>query len=291
MDIAILFRDALQSVYGPLDWLPMPDGEIHRFHVPGDKQGTINGWYTLFADGIASGAFGSWKVGGTSTWCSREPADAREVEQLRERVDHARALRAAEQVRRHQTAAGQANRWWRDGRRADPEHPYLIRKGVRSYALRQRGDDLLVPLYLDGCLVNLQRIAPDGSKRFLYGGRVNGVYSPLGIVSADSQLIVCEGWATAATLHQSGYSVAAAMNAGNLRPAAVRLRARYPETPFLIAGDDDRSTEGNPGRAAANVAAAAVGGDVAFPEWPEGAPAELTDFNDLANWSRSHDRA
>ncbi|MNT78696.1 DNA primase TraC [compost metagenome] len=78
------------------------------------------------------------------------------------------------------------------------------------------------------------------------------------------------------------------MNSGNLKPVALALRTRYPEQPILIAGDDDRETDGNPGRAAANAAAALVGGQVAFPEWPEDAPADLTDFNDLANWKRAH---
>ena len=81
MDGVNHFRDALQMVYGPLDWLPEPDGGIHRFHVPGDKADTLNGWYVLYLDGIASGAFGSWKAGSAHTWCSREPLDAREAEQ------------------------------------------------------------------------------------------------------------------------------------------------------------------------------------------------------------------
>ena len=89
-DPVILFCDVLQATYGPLDWLPLDDGDIHRFHVPGDKPGTFNGWYCLFADGIASGAFGSWKTGGTSTWCSREPVDAHEAEQVRQRIEEAR---------------------------------------------------------------------------------------------------------------------------------------------------------------------------------------------------------
>ncbi|SEI82293.1 putative DNA primase/helicase, partial [Azotobacter beijerinckii] len=43
-DAVILFRDALQAVFGPLDWMPDPDGQIHRFHVPGDRSGSRNGW-------------------------------------------------------------------------------------------------------------------------------------------------------------------------------------------------------------------------------------------------------
>jgi putative DNA primase/helicase len=292
IDATILFRDALQAVHGPLDWLPVPDGTIHRFRVPYDKSGTLNGWYVLYLDGIASGAFGSWKSGGASTWCSREPVDALEAAQIRERVDQARRQREAEQHRRQQQTAEKANHCWRNARRAAPDHPYLTAKGVRSHGLRQRGADLLIPLYLDGRLVNLQRIAPNGAKRFLPGGRVKGTYSPLGIIEPGSVLCICEGWATAASLHQhGGYVVAAAMNAGNLIPAAMGLRSRYPGQPIVIAGDDDRLTDGNPGRTAANAAAAAVGGQVAFPEWPEGAPNHLTDFNDLANWKLANVQA
>lgn len=290
-DATILFRDALQSAYGPLDWLPSDDGDIHRFHVPGDKPGTLNGWYCLFADGIASGAFGSWKTGGTSTWCSREPVDAREAEQVRQRIEQARRQREAEQQQRQSKAADLAQRWWRDARRANPEHPYLVTKQVRSYALRQRGDDLLVPLYAGGVLVNLQRIAPDGDKRFLYGGRIKGTYSPLGRVTPGKPLCICEGWATGATLHESGYTVACAMNAGNLKAVATALRGRYPDMEILIAGDDDRNTDGNPGRAAANAAALACLGLVTFPEWPVDSPPSLTDFNDLANWRRANGQA
>lgn len=287
-DATILFRDALQSVYGLIDWLPVHDGAIHRFRVPDDKAGTLNGWYVLYLDGIASGAFGSWKEGGSRTWCSREPADAREAEQVRQRIDQARRQREAEQHQRQLNAANLSQRWWRDARRADPGHAYLIAKGVRSHGLRQRHDELLVPLYAGGVLVNLQRIAPDGSKRFLAGGRVKGCYSPMGRITPDKPLCICEGWATGATLHQGGYTVACAMNAGNLKPVALALRAEYHAAEIIIAGDDDRRTEGNPGRTAAHAAAVAAGGLVTFPEWPAGAPDTLSDFNDLYRWEADH---
>ena len=290
-DATIQFRDALQSVYGPLDWLPVPDGAIHRFRAPDDKPGSLNCWYVLHLDRIASGAFGSWKTGGTSTWCSREPMDHREAEQVSQRIEQARRQREAEQQRRQLKAANLAQRWWRDARRADPDHPYLIAKSVRSYSLRQRRDELLVPLYSGGVLVNLQRITPDGSKRFLFGGRIKGAYSPLGRITPGKPLCICEGWATGATLHESGYTVACAMNAGNLKPVALALRAEYHSVEIIIASDDDRTTPGNPGRTAANAAAAACGGLVTFPEWPADAPLTLTDFNDLAAWNRHHAHA
>ncbi len=285
MDGVIAFRDVMQNTFGLLDWLPIADGSIQRFHVPGDKTGTFNGWYVLYLDGIASGAFGSWKTGSAHTWCSREPVDAREAEQVRQRIEQARRQRQAEQHQRQQSAAEYANRLWRDARRADPQHPYLTRKGLRTHGLRQRGDALLVPLVRNGVLANLQRIYLDGSKRFLSGGIVTGCYSPLGVITPGAPLYVCEGWATGATIHaDTGAAVACAMNAGNLRPAALALREKHPHASLIIAGDDDRQTEGNPGRMAANAAAVAVGGLVVFPLWPQDAPADLTDFNDLANW-------
>lgn len=61
---SLLFLDELQSVYGPLHFRPVPDGNIHRFHVPSDKPGSLNGWYLLFVEPIAKGCFGSPKAGG-----------------------------------------------------------------------------------------------------------------------------------------------------------------------------------------------------------------------------------
>ncbi|KAB0773152.1 toprim domain-containing protein [Pseudomonas aeruginosa] len=288
--VELAFREALQDVFGKLDWLPEADDSIHRFHVPGDRPCTENGWYILHADGIPSGAFGSWKAGGTLTWSSRRPANPLEAQLIAQRTKQARLLRDAKQHQRQQLAVELAARWWRDARRVDPDHPYLTAKQVHPYGLRQRGADLLVPLYSAGVLVNLQRISPDGGKRFLPGGQVKGAYSPLGGITPGHQLYVCEGWATAATLHQhSGCAVAAAMNAGNLKPVAQALRAKYGELiKLVIAGDDDRQTKGNPGRTAAMAAALAAGALVTLPAWPADAPPHLTDFNDLANWKASH---
>ncbi|MFC0712252.1 toprim domain-containing protein [Azorhizophilus paspali] len=289
LDCVTAFRDALQAVYGPLDWLPEPDGQLHRFHVPGDRAGSRNGWYVLFPDGLAAGAFGSWKVGEAHHWSSRTPADPQEAEQVRQRIEQARRQREAEQHRRQQDAAIRAWHLWRAATPADPEHPYLSRKRVKPHALRQRGDVLLVPLYRDGALVNLQRIHPDGDKRFLPGGLVKGCYSPIGPRAPGQKLYLCEGWATGATIHEhNGAAVACAMNADNLYPAGVRLRRAYPDDVLVVAGDDDRQTEGNPGRTKANQAAALLGCGVVFPPWPADAPLSLSDFNDLRLWLEAH---
>lgn len=289
MECVSQYRDALQAHYGPLDWLPIADGIIHRFRVPGDKPGTLNGAYQLFPDGIASGWFGTWKnAGNWHTWSSRKPADHLEAQLIRQRNEQAKRQREVEQHQRQQAAAEYANRLWRTARRADPDHPYLVAKGCRPHGLRQHRDALLAPLYYAGQLVNLQRIYPDGGKRFLSGGMIKGCCSTLGTIVAGQPLYACEGWATGATIHEeTGHPVACAMNAGNLLPAGLQLSRRHPEAVLIMAGDDDRMTESNPGRSYATKAAATLGCGLVMPEWPTDAPASLTDFNDLRQWRES----
>lgn len=285
MDCVIQFLNVLQAVFGPLYWLPIADGKIHRFHVPGDKQRTENGWYLMFPDGIPYGVFGSWRAGGSHTWTSRQPANQHEANQIGLHIKQARRQREAEQHLRQQAAAEYARRLWHEARRADPEHPYLLAKRVSPYNLRQRGDVLLVPLFRDGMLMNLQRIYPDGSKRFPSGGMVKGCYSLIGTVTPGQLLYICEGWATGATIHaDTEAAVACAMNVGNLLEVGQRLKRQHPEVAMIVAGDDDRKTEGNPGRTAANKVAAALGTGVVMPPWSGDEPLDLSDFNDLANW-------
>jgi len=196
--------------------------------------------------------------------------------------------RSEERLKQERLAAvRQANHLWKMAKRADRLHPYLIDKQVSPLKLRQlsRGR-LLVPLCIEGRLINLQIIDCQGEKRFLKSGQVTGCYSPIGTIREGCCLYVCEGWATGATLHMhTGNPVVCAMNAGNLKAVATAMRARYGSSlELVIAGDDDRQTKNNPGRWAANRAAIATEALVVFPEWPANSPDSLSDFNDLHLW-------
>ncbi len=107
-------------------------------------------------------------------------------------------------------------------------------------------------------------------------------------MNAFSRLVICEGWATGATLHEvMGDFVLCAMNAGNLAKVAQGARKHFPEAKIIIAADNDRFTPGNPGLAKAIEAARLVQATLIVPEFPEGA--EGTDFNDLSKlgWGRA----
>lgn len=233
--------------------------------------------------------------GRQSTGDSRDDGQRRQTAAARLEAEQ-RTTREAEQKRHKQQAAADfARRLWQASAAANPSHGYLAAKRLHSCNLREHRGELLVPLLNTASeLVNLQRIGADGSKRFLFGGQVLGAFHLLGQVEPGRRLFVCEGWATGATLfeyYEGADAVACAMNAGNLRPVAQGLRAKYGGLiDLVIAGDDDRLSDGNPGRTAADSAALSVGAMVVFPEWPAGAPLELSDFNDLHCWDADHDR-
>lgn len=233
--------------------------------------------------------------GAPARTCEAAEAQRQRLRKARAEAEQRAAREAADKRSRQQAAADFAQRLWHHSPAANPAHAYLAAKRLQPHGLREHRGELLVPLFdAAGALVNLQRIGADGGKRFLFGGQVLGVFHLLGQVEPGRRLLVCEGWATGATLfehYEGADAVACAMNAGNLRPVAQALRAQHgPALALVIAGDDDRQSEGNPGRIAAEAAALAVGAMVMFPEWPPAAPLALSDFNDLHCWEAGHDR-
>jgi len=245
-------------------------GNLVRFRCEGDKKGRLNGWAILHLDGRPAGAFGNhrlntgtlkWKASGDRPALSSEERKAltREWNEARERRD--------EERRRTQADAGmQAQRIWRTSPPANPDHAYLVKKGMEPIGIRQSGDWLLIPMRdATGSLWNLQRIGPDGAKRFLKNGRTTGLYWPIGAFTGT--ICIAEGAATAAAIHRAtGHATAAAFSAANLEAVAMALRGKYAEVELIICGDDDDHLDRNVGLDAARKAALAAGGRLAIPK-------------------------
>jgi len=264
------------------------DGTLRRYRVDGDKRGSLNGWYCLHLDGRPAGVFGNWKTGQSEKWAADgEPMTDAERAKFAAVVSAARAKADVERRAAQESAATAARSRWANAAPANEHHPYLAAKGVRAHGLRQDGPSLLVPLIdVQGQFWSLQTISTDGEKRFLSGGRVAGTFSPLGNWQTPGRLLICEGWATGATLlEETGSPVLCAMNAGNLLAVAKAARAAWPPVEIVICADDDRNTRGNPGLTKAREAAIEVGAQLAVPQFPEGVAG--TDFNDMRNLRRA----
>ena len=263
------------------------DGRLHRYDVAGDRRGRQNGWFVLHDTILPFGAFGSWKTGVTQGWSGGdvEALPPEQRERQRRQMAEIAAQRAAEERRRQAQARERAERLWA---RANPtvsdQHPYLRNKQVSALGLRQLRDLLLVPVRDgDGTLRSLEFLNPEGGKKFLKGGAVTEGRHWLGDPRGARTLLICEGYATGASLHQAcGLPVAVAFSRGNVFPVAKDLHRRFPDVALVIAGDDDRYTPGNPGRRDAEEAARWVAGTAIFPDFTGLETArQPTDFNDV----------
>ena len=173
-------------------------------------------------------------------------------------------------------AATRAKRLWTAARPAPEDHPYLVAKRAKPLALRMdAGRRLIVPLQdVDGNLHSLEFIASDGAKRYLAGGAKKGHFAVLGaepgpLPEPTGPLLICEGWATGASLHlATGHTVIAAMDAGNLLPVAQALHARLPGADYIVVADNDDKPDRdtNPGLVAARKTVLAIDARLAVPE-------------------------
>jgi len=260
----------------------IPDGKIHRFHVDSDKPGSQSGWYVFYGNnGLSAGCYGSWRMGETFKWCGKEEKTLTEAEraELGERIAEAKAARNEEQKRLHGEARKKALWIWEHSKPVE-NYPYLIAKGVKSYGLRQHKDSIVIPIRdTDGAIHSLQFINSKGNKKFLPGGAIRGRFTS--IDGDGDTLLVCEGYATGASLHETtGYPIACALNCWNLKQVCEALHKKAPDTRFVICSDDDYRTDSNPGVTKALEAAEAVGAAVIVPEFKDQAH-RGSDFNDL----------
>lgn len=248
------------------------DGQIHRFSAPDDKHGSKNCWYVSFGSG---GKFGSWKLGFSETW--HDGSNNTDHTDLSRQIKEAQQKRKDEIKRNQKLAQENARNLWGAGSETI-NHPYPDKKLIKPYGIRQKGQTLLIPMYLDDRLVNLQRIFTNGNKRFLHGGRTNGCYMLLGMIT--DHVFICEGFSTGCSLHEhTGTPVAVAFTAGNLEHVAKIIREKYPDVEITITADNDIHTEGNTGLTKARKAAATVGGDFIYPDFSD-EDFNGTDYND-----------
>ena len=295
--------------------------KIQRFHVVDQKKGTRNGWYRLFIDdGGAAGAFGDYKTGIKVKWSMKgaKPLTREERRDLAAKAKADKEQREAEEAERQANAAEVARSAFNAAAEAPAHHPYLKRKGVKSYGLRvaewvkewtdeETGEvhtkrvpnALLVPIRSpeSKAPVSLQAIFPSAKnplgrdKDFLSRARKRGCYFVIGKpveINGRVVIVICEGYATGASIYEavhetSGAVVIVAFDAGNLKPVAEHFRGMLPNAAIVIAGDNDVWTDTpikNPGATRATEAARAIDGVAALPRFAdlEGKP---TDFNDL----------
>ena len=274
-------RDDMMRTIGHAPRELIGDGKFHRFSTKSNGRGDA-GYYRFHDDEYPYAIYGDWRSGQRITWSARQPATMSLAD--RERFDRIKAEREREAAARRQTGSERAKARWDRAKPASPDHPYIVRKGIQPHGVRQEGGALLVPMFShDG--FSVQAIRADGKKRFQFGAPANGVFE---IAGSGDTIVICEGFATAATVAEATRcTVIAAFSDHSLEAAARAVRENNPVAKIIIAADDDRKTEleigRNPGLRAAKKAAEAVGATVVAPPFDrEKDGDEPSDWNDFA---------
>jgi phage/plasmid primase-like uncharacterized protein/KaiC/GvpD/RAD55 family RecA-like ATPase len=258
------------------------DGKLHRFKsgTKGSaKTGDKSGWYVVFGDGVPAGRFGCWRMGFESPWradVGRKLTATEEMANAR-RLAEAKALREAALEKQHEVAAATVEAIWTAAQAASPDHPYLKRKGIQAHGARITGDGrLIVPLFdKDGQLCTLQYIDNEGGKLYHPGGEAGGKFWMVGSLDEPGVLYVAEGFATAATIHETtGRPCVATYSASSLVPVTGSLREMFGiGQDIVIVADHDKH---GVGQKYADQASAKFGARVIIP------PIEGMDANDYA---------
>jgi len=260
------FQDALTLAGITITEQLHADGNIHRARIEGHRPGTRNLAYVIYASDRPAGWFKDYKGGIESRWSFDRAGCEPITSAMLQQIEADRQERQIEQQERQANAADKAIAIWRKARPVtqQSEHTYLVRKSIQPYGIRLSREALVIPIFnADQQLINLQFIQPDGIKRFLSGGKKKGCYSVIGKHEDNQPIVICEGWATGASLHEhTGHMVIVALDAGNLEPVAKAVRIVSPTESIIIAGDNDPS---GVGQNAARAAALAAGGKYLLP--------------------------
>jgi len=175
------------------------------------------------------------------------------------------------------------------------QSPYLLNKGLNDVvqvltdnSVIRLGDTefgngtAVFPLFNgSGEITGAQLIHTDGQKRLLSGSRMSGAFIIVRHEKGKTpeRVIIAEGVATAMTIARfTEGSVFAAVSATNMVNVARELRKKYPESFFILAGDNDcgKESKENIGKLYAEKAAKAIGGIVAIP--PTALKADWDDY-------------
>jgi putative DNA primase/helicase len=270
------FRDILNGK-GLIPSEIIADGRLHRCPTQA-KPHKQNGAYIAHLDTPATLWWCNWESieQGTFTEAEERTLSQEEREALQQRQTALKQQREAEFAQRQAAAAQKAQSELNASALCSPDHPYLQRKGVPPLVdVRQdRNGMLLIPVKdASGNVQTLQRIAPDGEKRFLTGGKVHGGHFVIQ-GKPEKPLAVCEGYATAASIHFAcDCTVYVAFSANNLPAVAGIARSKFPDAPILICADNDEA-----GRSKGQEAAQMAQARFILPAFTTGTG---TDFNDL----------
>lgn len=270
---------------GGFDFIPVFDGEVHRF--AGRSKKSKSGWFIghevgdkrflLVGDWASSSEPIKWssKKGLFKTEDFKKFQDAAIRKSLDFKLlqqDSAR-IEAGKHIERLQIQVGvESFAYCRKKKITSIDGAYICEDAF--------GVHIAVPLIdSSGKLWSLQKIYDDGTKLFIDGSKKKGCFFKFS--GSESVAYVCEGYATGFSIHQAtGATVFVAFDAGNLSSVVSEIKGKFARV--VVAADNDQFSKDNPGLKAAQDCKVKHGVDFILPSFGDGLKDQRpTDFNDL----------
>lgn len=304
-ELEAAFLDFMREVgLPPADFSELAfDGRKHRYSIDGADRKAKNkhGEMKVYPDEWPSGYVHDYKNDLHYTWSMYKKGEHRRTEfddeEYRKKRREEQEKRSAEEKAEKAEAVRNAARKW-DAATAPKEgaglHPYLKRKGLRGYyGAKVLDKKIVIPIRsVSGALMSVQTIDSDGAKMFVKhapmrggffalerGGDTSGRVKPE--AAGSNMIFLAEGFATAATIHEAtGLRVLVCFDCHNMVTVADDVRRSGYIGRVIIAADNDRGSEGNPGLSAAEKIREEFGYVYVYPDFADGEKG--TDWNDYA---------
>lgn len=251
------------------------DGKIHRFNTGKRDRSS---WYVIFPGPPASGAFGDWRLGIDQKFCADLGRSLSITEQMSLAKVNAEAQKLRQELREREEAAAteSVREIWERAAEATG-HPYLERKRIQPHGAKITTDGrLMIPLLDEaGEIRSIQYIGHSGDKLYHSGAPTKGTFYQIGQEEGPGPIYIAEGFATAATIHETmNRPCVAAFSASALVAVTRIMRDFYgKQKELVIVADHDQS---GVGQRYAEQASAKYGARVVMP------PEVGQDANDYA---------
>ncbi|MDR2399307.1 MAG: ssDNA-binding domain-containing protein [Endomicrobium sp.] len=221
---------------------PIADGKLHRVSTIGDKIGEKTGAYVLYSDGRPAGYIQNFR-GEKITWkasTSFQPPPKEQKAAFATMVAEKKRLMEAEKKAIYEKVANKVTIEFQSSIEAE-EHPYLEKKGVKSYGLKiDKYGNLMMPMYdINGKQWSIERINID-FKGFERNSKLQGNFFIIGTIKPGNSILITEGYATAATLYEvTKMPCVVTASSNNMINVAKVLNTKYPNNNLIIIGDND----------------------------------------------------
>jgi phage/plasmid primase-like uncharacterized protein len=215
--------------YGLIIDIVIEDGKIHRVPVKDGKRGSKDGAYVFFNDECGRAG---WVINHrTSEYATYGEGNEKLRSNFSEQKQKLKQKEAERNLKlQYNNVASKIQFLMMVFHDANNNHKYLIRKGVKAHGIKiDNSGALIIPLKnIKGQIRTFQKIFPDGNKVFVKDGEKSGNFFSFGNIDKARTIIICEGFATGASIYEStNIPTVSAMDISNLPKVAQLICSKY----------------------------------------------------------------